>query len=269
MNPAAVGARLARAKTKIRNAGVPFAVPARDELAPRLDAVLEAVYAAYGTGWDDLAGADARTRGLAREALELGRLLAKLLPEEPEALGLLSLMLHCEARRGARRGPAGEYVPLSEQDVSLWDDGLLAEAESLLRAAAALQRHDRFQLEAAIQSAHAQRKWTGRTDWDAVALLYEGLLQLAPTTGAQVAHAAAVGEARGAAEGWSLLGEIPAAEVASYQPYWALAGHLLARLGRGAEAAKAFERAIGLSEDDSVRAFLAQRAASAAADKTR
>jgi predicted RNA polymerase sigma factor len=259
MKPSAMGARLARAKGKIRNAGIPFTVPESHELAPRLDAVLEAVYAAYGTGWDDVAGADARTRGLAREAVELGRLLVQLLPAEPEALGLLSLMLHCEARRPARRSPEGCYLPLSEQDPALWDHALTSEAESLLRAAAALNRHDRFQLEAAIQSAHAQRKWTGTTDWEAIALLYEGLVRRAPTVGARVAQAAAVAEARGAAAGERLLAAIPPEEVASYQPYWALRAHLCVRLERRGEAADAFQRAIGLCEDPAVRAFLAEK----------
>ncbi|HTO55311.1 MAG TPA: DUF6596 domain-containing protein [Myxococcota bacterium] len=261
MKPAAVGARLARAKAKIRNAGIPYAVPESPELAPRLDAVLEAIYAAYGTGWDDVAGGDARTRGLAREALELGRLLVVLQPDEPEALGLLSLMLYCESRRAARRSANGSYVPLSEQDVACWDDAAIAEAESLLHAAAALGRHERFQLEAAIQSVHAQRKRTGETDWEAVALLYAGLLRLAPTIGGRVSQAAALGEARGPAAGWSALAAIHAEDVVTYQPYWALRAHLLGRLGRSSEAETAFQRAIGLCEDPAVRAFLGERAA--------
>jgi RNA polymerase sigma-70 factor (ECF subfamily) len=261
VQPAAMGQRLSRAKTKIRDAGIAFAVPELSELPPRLDAVLEAIYAAYGSGWDDVAGADPRRKGLALEAIELGRLLLRLLPCEPEAQGLLALMLHCEARRAARRSADGAYVPLSEQDVALWSEPMLAEAQQHLAAAGRAGRIGRFQLEAAIQSVHAGRAWTGRTDWEAIALLYEGLVRLAPTIGALIGRAAAIAEARGAETGWALLQGVPAEAVASYQPYWALAAHLLKRLGRAEEAAEAYSRAIGLCEDSAMREFLAQQAA--------
>src|SRR5581483_3255221 len=259
VRPAAMGQRLSRAKAKIRDARIAFELPREDELAPRLDAVLEAVYAAYGSGWDDVAGADARRKGLAGEALQLGRLLLQLLPGQPEAQGLLALMLHCEARREARRR-GGAYVPLSEQDVALWSRPLLLEAEQVLNAAEQAGRLGRFQLEAAIQSVHARRAWSGRTDWEAVALLYEGLVRIAPTVGGLVGRAAALAEARGAATGWQQLQAIPAEEVQGYQPYWALAAHLLRRLGREAEALAAYDRAIGLCEDAPMREFLARRA---------
>jgi RNA polymerase sigma-70 factor (ECF subfamily) len=160
VKPAAMGQRLSRAKAKIRDARIAFELPREDELAPRLEAVLEAIYAAYGSGWDDVAGADARRKGLAEEALQLGRLLQQLLPEQPEAQGLLALMLHCEARREARRS-GGAYVPLSGQDVRLWSQPLLREAEEVLAAAERAGRLGRFQLEAAIQSVHARRAWSG------------------------------------------------------------------------------------------------------------
>lgn len=257
VSPAAMGQRLSRAKVKIRDAGIGFELPEAKELPPRLDAVLEAIYAAYGSGWDDVAGADPRRRGLAAEAIDLGRMLRPLLPAEPEVEGLLALMLHCEARREARRGPEGDYVPLSEQDTARWSKPMIAEAERILSAAAQDRRFGRFQLEAAIQSVHAQRARTGRTDWEAIALLYEGLVRLAPTIGARVGQTAAIAEARGATAGWALLAAIPAEAVASYQPYWALAAHLLRRLGRPADAA--YERAIGLCEDPAMRAFLLRR----------
>lgn len=257
VSPAAMGQRLSRAKVKIRDAGIGFELPEAKELPPRLDAVLEAIYAAYGSGWDDVAGADPRRRGLAAEAIDLGRMLRPLLPAEPEVEGLLALMLHCEARREARRSPEGDYVPLSEQDTARWSKPMIAEAERILSAAAQDRRFERFQLEAAIQSVHAQRARTGRTDWEAIALLYEGLVRLAPTIGARVGQAAAITEARGATAGWALLEAIPAEAVASYQPYWALAAHLLRRLGRPADAA--YERAIGLCEDPAMRAFLLRR----------
>lgn len=259
VRPSAMGQRLTRAKTKIRDAGIAFEVPEARELPPRLDAVLEAIYAAYGSGWDDVAGADPRRKGLALEAIDLGRLLRRLLPAEPEVQGLLALMLFCEARREARRGGDGAYVPLTEQDTSLWSEEMMSEAEDLLTSAEAGNRLGRFQLEAAIQSMHARRAVTGRTDWETIALYYEGLVRLAPTVGAMVGRAAAVAEAQGPETGWAFLEAIPADAVSSYQPYWALAAHLLKRLRRPGEAADAYSRAIGLCEDPAMRDFLARQ----------
>jgi predicted RNA polymerase sigma factor len=260
VSPTAMGRRLTRAKAKIRDARIAFELPETGELPERLDAVLEAIYAAYGSGWDDITGADPRRQGLTGEAILLGRLLTKFLPAEPEALGLLALMLHCEARRDARRSPAGAYVPLSEQDVSLWSKPLTEQAEHLLVAAAQAGRMGRFQLEAAIQSVHARRAITGETNWESIALLYEGLVRIAPTVGAMLGRAAAIAEAKGADAGWSLLEAIPAEAVLSYQPYWALRAHLLQRLGRAEGAMAAYTRAIGLSADPAMRDFLVARA---------
>jgi RNA polymerase sigma-70 factor (ECF subfamily) len=256
VKPSAMGQRLSRVKTKIRDAGIAFEIPYGDQLAERLDAVLEAIYAAYGSGWDDIAGADPRRKGLATEALELGALLVRLLPDEPEALGLSALMLYCESRRGARRGPHDEYVPLSEQDVALWSHPMIEQADRLLRQAEGMRRMGRFQLEAAIQSVHAQRARTGGTDWESIALLYEGLVRIAPSIGALVGRAAAVAKARDPQTGWTLLLKIPANAVANYQPYWALAAHLLEHMHRTGEARAARERAIGLCEDPAMRTFL-------------
>jgi len=257
---ATMGQRLVRVKTKIRDAGIRFEVPAARELPDRLGPVLEAIYAAFGSGWEDVAGGDSRREGLAEEAIWLGRLVSRLLPEEPEAGGLLALMLHCEARRAARRDAAGAYVPLSRQDVTRWAGPMIEEAERALRTAGRAGRPGRFQLEAAIQSAHAHRAHSGRTDWEAIALLYEGLVRIAPTIGARVSHSAALAEARGADSALTALGGIPAEAVASYQPYWALRAHLLGTLGRADEAAQAYARAIELSEDPAVRVFLADKA---------
>jgi predicted RNA polymerase sigma factor len=254
--PAAMGQRLVRAKAKIRDAGIAFEVPAADALPGRLDSVLDAIYAAYGSGWDDVAGADPRRQGLAEEAIWLGRLVVRLLPDEPEAAGLLALMLHCEARRAARRDAAGAYVPLTRQDVSRWSRPMIDEAERTLLGASRRGRPGRFQLEAAIQSVHAQRAVTGRTDWDAIALLYAGLLRIAPTIGARVASAAALAAARGPEAGLDALDTIPRETVTAYQPYWALRAHLLGALGRSSDARAAYATAIGLCEDPSVRAFL-------------
>jgi len=255
--PATMSQRLVRVKAKIRDAGIRFDVPEPGELASRVDAVLEAIYAAFGSGWDDVAGADPRRRGLADEAIWLGRLVARLLPGEPEALGLLALMLHCEARRLARRDTHGRYVPLDQQDVTRWSRAMIDEAEQVLAAAASAGRPGRFQLEAAIQSAHTRRAVTGRTDWEAIALLYEGLLLCGATIGARVGQAAALARARDAAAGLVVLDEIPLESVLTYQPYWALRAHLLKRVGRAAEAGESYARAIGLSEDSAVREFLA------------
>jgi predicted RNA polymerase sigma factor len=254
--PAAMGQRLVRVKAKIRDAGIRFEIPEPRELPSRLEAVLDAIYAAYGSGWEDVAGADPRRHGLAEEAIWLGRLVTRLLPDEPEGQGLLALMLHCEARRGARRDADGRYVPLTRQDVTLWSRPLMEEAEELLAAASEARKPGRFQLEAAIQSVHAQRAVTGRTDWEAIALLYEGLVRLAPTIGARVGAAAALAEAKGDDAGLATLGAIPPDAVTAYQPYWALSAHLLKRLGRPAEAREAYARAVGLSEDPAVRNFL-------------
>jgi RNA polymerase sigma-70 factor (ECF subfamily) len=260
VKPAAMGQRLTRAKTKIRDAGIPYEVPDAKELPARLDAVLEAIYAAYGSGWDDVAGADTRSQGFTKEAIDLGRLLNRLMIAEPEAQGLLALMLHTEARRPARRTAAGDYVPLSEQDVSLWTMPMISEAEHLLMHASQLGRIGRFQLEAAIQSAHARRRLTGKADWEGVALLYEGLVRIAPTIGALVGRAAAIAEARDPVTAWHLLKDVPPDAVKSYQPYWALAAHLLASAGQHEAATGAYERAIGLCMDPAMQAFLMHRA---------
>ncbi|MDX2213985.1 MAG: DUF6596 domain-containing protein [Oculatellaceae cyanobacterium bins.114] len=254
--PTTMGQRLVRAKSKIRDASIGFELPEASDLPPRLEAVLEAIYAAYSNGWDNITGADPRQKGLTEEAIWLARLCVQLIPNEPEARGLLALMLHCEARREARRAPDGAYVPLLEQDVALWSMPLIEEAESQLTQAATLEKLGRFQLEAAIQSIHAQRAIIGQMDWNALALLYEGLIQIAPTLGALVGRAAAIAEANGVQQGWALLQRLPIETVANYQPYWALKAHLLKRLGQTTEAHAAYTRAIGLVEDPAIRQFL-------------
>jgi len=248
-----------RAKIKIREAGIAFEVPRADELPERLEAVLNAVYAAYGSGWEDVAGIDRRANGLADEAIWLGRVLKSLLPANAEVRGLLALMLHCEARRPARRAEDGRFVPLSEQDPRLWVSSMIDEAERELTAAAPQARAGRFQLEAAIQSVHAERARSGRTDWRAIVWFYDRLIEVSPTLGARVGHAAAIGELDGPESALSLLCAIEAASVKAYQPYWAVRAHLLKRLGRQREAADAYDLAIGLTEDDAVRAFLLER----------
>ncbi len=257
--PKTMGQRLVRAKTKVRDGGIQFEIPQERELPQRLDAVLEAIYAAFGIGWDDMVGVDQRGRDLAEESIWLARVLLQLMPNEAEVEGLLALMLHCEARRGARRAPDGRYIPLSEQDPALWSLPLIEEAEHHLGAAYKQGRSGRFQLEAAIQSVHADRARSGRIDWAAIALFYKQLIHVSPSIGRKTGYAAAVAEVNGPEAGLAILDAIDAAVVSAYQPYWAVRAHLLQRLGRTPEAADAYNRAIGLAEDPAVRQFLLQK----------
>src|SRR3984893_8424535 len=259
VSPTTMGQRLVRAKTKIRDDGIQFEVPQERELPQRLDAVLEAIYAAFGIGWGDMGGIDQPRRELAEEGIWLRRGPLHLMPREAEVRGLLALMLHCEARRRARRGPDGSYIPLAEQDSQLWSVALIEEAERHLAEAASGGRTGRFQLEAAIQSVHAERAHSGRTQWTAIALFYEQLVRISPTLGTRTGYAAAVGEANGPEAGLAVLDGIELHAVAAYQPYWAVRAHLLQRLGKTPEAVDAFDRAIGLAEDPAVRQFLFQR----------
>ncbi len=258
VSPTTMGQRLVRAKTKIRDGGIQFEVPEERELPQRLDAVLEAIYAAFGIGWDDMAGVDQRGRDLAEESIWLARVLLQLMPTEAEVRGLLALMLHCEARRPARRGPDGRYIPLTEQDSQQWSLPLIEEAERHLAEASSRGRTGRFQLEAAIQSVHAERARSGRTEWDAIMLFYKQLIRISPTLGTRTGYAAAVAEAKGPEAGLAVLDGIDLDAVSTYQPYWAVRAHVLQRLGKTSEAGDAFDRAIGLAEDQAVRQFLLQ-----------
>jgi RNA polymerase sigma-70 factor (ECF subfamily) len=259
VSPKTMGQRLVRAKTKIRDGGIRFEVPERHQLPQRLDAVLEAIYAAFGIGWDDMVGVDQTGRGLTEEAIWLARVLLQFMPNEAEVCGLLALMLHCEARRAARRGPDGRYVPLSEQNPKLWSPSLIQEAERHLAEASKYGRPGRFQLEAAIQSVHAERGHSGRIEWTAIARFYEQLNRISPTIGRRTGYAAALAEANGAEQGLVVLDAINQDEVSAYQPYWAVRAHLLQLLGNGPEAQRAYDRAIGLAEDPAVREFLLQK----------
>jgi predicted RNA polymerase sigma factor len=259
ISPATMGQRLVRAKTKIRDGGIRFEIPQERELPERLDAVLEAIYAAFGIGWDDMDGVDQRGRDLAEEAIWLARVLLHLMPGEAEVHGLLALMLHCESRRAARRGQDGRYVPLSEQDCQKWSLPLMEEAERHLAAASSCARMGRFQLEAAIQSVHAERARNGAIAWNAIIMFYEQLIRMSPMLGTRTGYAAAVAEAQGAEAGLAALDAIDPNDICAFQPYWAVRAHLLQRLGKAPEALDAFDRAIGLTEDPAVRQFLLQR----------
>ena len=260
ISPAAMGQRLVRAKTKIRQAGIPFGVPEGANLRERLDSVLEAIYAVFAEGWSDPAGTEVRRRDLAEEGIWLGRLVASLLPDEAEALGLLALMLYAEARRVARRDADGEYVPLTDQDPTLWNAALIEEAEALLLRASGMGETGRYQLEAAVQSAHVVRRLTGRADWAAIERLYDALMEITGSLVVAINRAIAIAETRGAAAGLAALdARADDARLTDYQPYWAARAGLLARTGEVDGADQAYERAIGLEHDPAVRRFLQRR----------
>jgi predicted RNA polymerase sigma factor len=262
MSPAAMSKRLVRAKTRIQQAGIPFSIPERAELPARLDTVLDAIYAAYAEGWTDPGGSDVVRRDLTEEAVFLARLVTELQPDAAEALGLLALMLHAEARRRARRKSDGEYVPLAQQDPALWDAPMIAEAEALLRRAGALGSIGRYQLEGALQSAHVHRCRTGEANWAEVVQLYDALFTLAGSPVVAINRALAIGELRGAATGLAAMPDVTAdARLAEYQPYWAARAELLARTGASEEAQHAYEIAVGLERDPAVRRFLQRREA--------
>ena len=259
--PGTLGQRLVRAKARIRAARIPFEFPRARDLPQRLQDVLDGIYAAYGTGWDDIDGADSAQRGLTGEAIDLCRILCGLMPREPEPLGLLALMLFCESRAAARRSEDGAYVPLDQQDSWRWDLGMHAEAEQTLQRAAGLGRAGAYQLEAAIQSAHCARHLGATVPPDAVVALYDGLLALRPCTGARVSRACALARAEGPAAGLQALDALPSDEVVNYQPFWAARAHLLGVAGEREAARAAYARALGLSTSAAVRVHLASEAA--------
>jgi RNA polymerase sigma-70 factor (ECF subfamily) len=272
--PATMSQRLVRAKAKIKDAGIPFRIPERSEMRERLESVLEAIYAAYTEGWSDPTGTEVRRRDLAEEAIWLVRLVVSLLPDVPEALALLALMVYSEARRAARRNEQGDYVPLAEQDPANWDNALIDEAEALLKQAGRLafsSRDDetradgahqigRYQLEAAVQSAHVVRRRTGSADWAAINRLYDALWVMTDSPVVAINRAIAIAETQGPAAGRAAIQALAKdTRLAEYQPYWAARAELLARTGDIEAADEAFERSIGLESDPAVRRFLQRR----------
>lgn len=260
VKPVTMSARLVRAKAKIRDAGIPFGIPAREAWAGRLGSVLSAVYGAYTAGWAGPVPGEEAAGSLAREAEWLARLIASALPDSGEAQGLLSLILFCEARRPARTGPHGAFVPLSEQDTALWDAGMIDEANALLRRAAAAGDTGRFQIEAAIQSVHALRAVTGKTDWPGLLTLYDALMKVAPSVGAAIARAAVMADMGEPETALAALSGLPADRVENHCPYFATRGHLLALAGKPAEARAALLRAAELASEPSAQAWLTARA---------
>ena len=257
VSPASMSQRLVRAKAHIKESGIPFSVPDQNEMPERLNAVLEALYAAYSTGWDE---AQEGTSELAPEAIWLSSLIAKMLPEEPEAKALLAMMLYAEARRNARRDHEGCYVPIDEQDVALWDRTQISSAEKLLHACNRSGPTGRYQLEAAIQSAHIAQRLTGTNCWPAILSLYDHLVSLTNSPVAMLNRAAALAEVAGPDAALAELSGISNDKrILGYQPYWATLGHLNLRAGNVEAGCEALRVAIGLSTDHAVRQHLRLR----------
>ncbi|MGR3501075.1 RNA polymerase sigma factor [Pseudaestuariivita sp.] len=252
VSPSAMAQRLVRAKKKIKSAGIPFVIPEPDAFPERMGAVLEAVYGAYAVDWLEGAG------DLSHEAFFLSTILTQLAPDNPEAMGLTALIGFIESRRIARVR-RGVLVPVPEQDTDLWDKSLIDQSAKLLTDAAQHGKTGRFQLEAAIQAVHAARTVTLKTDWRALSQLYAGLLHIYPTIGAAVSRAAAVAEDAGPGEGLAMLAKIDAEALDTYQPAYAVRADCLAKLGRTAEAAEAYAKAISLCTDLPSRRWLEKK----------
>ena len=259
VSPGSISQRLVRAKARIKECGIPFSVPDQSEMPERLNAVLEALYAAYSTGWDEAQDASE----LAPEAIWLSSLIATMLPAEPEAKALLATMLYTQARRGARRDARGCYVPIDLQDVALWDRTQISNAEKLLHACNRSGLTGRYQLEAAIQSAHIAQRLTGANCWAAIVSLYDHLIALTNSPVAVLNRAAALAELAGPDVALAELSAISKDKrILGYQPYWATLGHLNLRAGNIETGREALRVAIGLSTDDAVRQYLRLRLAS-------
>lgn len=255
VEPAAMSQRLVRAKARIRDAGLRFSIPKPDEMPDRLGAVLDAIYAAFGQGWDSLDAPDAPD-ALTGEAVWLARLVADQLPDQPEPKGLLALMLYCSARRRARRDDRGRFVPLDQQDARLWDRNQVIEAESLLTAASRAGRFGRYQCEAAIQSVHIQRPITGRLNLAALGTLYDLLVAQSDSIGARIGRAVVMAEAGNPAAALTALDALPRGRVERHQPWWVARSRIATLGGQRDAAARALTTAIALTTDKAVSAHL-------------
>jgi RNA polymerase sigma-70 factor (ECF subfamily) len=259
VSPATLAQRIVRAKTKIRETPIPYEVPAPPDLAERLDAVLHVIYLVFNEGYSAAAGAEVTRAELTREAIRLGRLLAELQPE-PEALGLLALMLLQESRRAARTSATGELILLENQDRALWDRTLIAEGLALVEKALASRCFGAYTLQAAIAAVHADAPSTATTDWRQIAALYTQLLRIQPSPVIHLNRAVAIAECYGPAAG---LTEIDAlleqGELANYYLAHSARAELCRRLGMTAEARSSYEKALALTQQEPERQFLQER----------
>ena len=254
--PRTVAQRIVRAKAKIRDAGIPYQVPARDELPHRLDAVLHVVYLVFNEGYSASSGSSLTRHDLSAEAIRLGRLLAELLPEA-EAIGLLALMLLQESRRAARTTEDGELVLLADQDRLRWNRELIAEGVSLVERALSSRRFGPYSLQAAIAAVHAEAPTPDATDWAQIVGLYDVLVRADPSPVVELNRAAAVAMRDGPAAGLALIDAILArGELADYQFAHSARGELLRRLGRNEEARAAYQRALALTNQETERRFI-------------
>ncbi len=244
----AMAQRLVRAKKKIKASNIPFVIPEKNQMQSRLEAVLEAIYGAFAI---DISYPN-KTEDLGLEALFLADILVELLPNEAEVLGLAALLNYV----ASRRDNGAEFIPLSQQNPKAWNQPRQNRADNLLSRAKQLDQLGRFQLEAAIQSVHSARRVTGDTDWRSIIQLYEGLLHIAPTLGAAVAQASAIGEAFGARAGLSRLDQLKAHTIQTHQPVWAARAHFLSQLGESKKARSAFKQAIKLTTNVKMKAYL-------------
>jgi RNA polymerase sigma-70 factor (ECF subfamily) len=250
--------RLVRAKGKIRDAGIPYRVPNEADLPGRLRAVLAVVYLIFNEGYAASTGDRLVRDDLCTEALRLGRLLAELMPDEPEVMGLLALMLLVESRRSTRTTPDGDLVRLADQDRSLWDRGLIAEGQAIVRQCLERNEPGAYQIQAAINAVHSDAPTAADTDWWQILQLYNQLLALAPSPVVALNRAVAVAEVEGADAALTLVDGL---NLGSYYLLHAIRGDLLRRLGRNAEATVAYEAAVVRTDNAAERAFLRSRQA--------